>query len=159
IFESQFVLDEPRRGLEMGCTHIDIVLQYFFASLATGFVLGDIYVTWMVGAVPFAFFVVLLFLTIAQKRSQDTALWIGLCLLGLGSEALTTLARWHFVLERNLTMASQYYSVFALPFYIGLAGLVIHAVRAAPTPGWLRSAIAATSAGLFAFAVFQIYLR
>jgi hypothetical protein len=156
-YEAEFTLDEARRGLEGVFNKPDIVAQFFLATLATNFVLGDIYKTWPVGLAPLVLFVVLALRFILARKSQTVAIWLAFGMLGLLSVLLTTLTRWHFVEERGLTMASQYYSVFALPFHIGLGGLVITAIRTEAR--WLAGVVAAASAAMILFAVQDLVRR
>jgi hypothetical protein len=145
-FEERFILDEALRGMELAASRMDVVLGYFFASMATGFALAPYTEIWAAGFIAFVIFCALVVVAAAQRRTSENAVWIALGLLGLASLAMTTLARWHFVIDRGLFIVPQYYGVFAAPFYLGLAGLAIQLFR---TSQWrLRSGVAVAAAGL-----------
>jgi hypothetical protein len=160
-YEDVFHLDEARSSLAGLLDNPGLALKFFFAVLATNILLGSVENTYRFGAIAFLFWLCLLLRCVAIRETKNFNIWISFALFGLLSSLLTAVARWHLMITHELTQASQYYSVFALPFHLGTLGLAIGLTRRDISQRMLRARVAGlviivTTASLFGFAALNL---
>lgn len=122
-YEKQFWLRHARSGLAGVFDDPLIVMQFFLGLLATTFGAGKIAITWLYGAVELIIWLVLLAVLARLKLSARNTIWIVFSVFGLLSAVLTTLTRWQLFHKRGIEQIWTYYSIFVLPFHIGLLGM------------------------------------
>jgi hypothetical protein len=90
---------------------------------------GPIATMWPVGAALFVAWFLLVGWLAYRRRTAEFALWISFSVFGLLSALLTTLARWQIMVGRGDEHVPPYYSIFALPFHIGLVAIALVAFQ------------------------------
>jgi hypothetical protein len=160
-YEDVLHLDDARSSLAGLLDNPGLALKFFFAVLATNILLGSVENTYSFGAIAFLFWLCLLLRCVAIRETKNFNIWISFSLFGLLSSLLTAVARWHLMITHELTQASQYYSVFALPFHLGTLGLAIGLIRHDISQRTLRArmaglVIAVSTASVFVFAVLNL---
>jgi hypothetical protein len=128
-YQDTLYLDEARASLAGVVEHPGLATKFFFAVLATNVLLGSVEDTYGFGVVALLFWLCLMLRGIVVGETRRLNVWISFSVFGLLSVLLTALTRWGLMIKLGLTLASQYYSVFALPFHLGTLGLGIALAR------------------------------